>query len=406
MTATEIREAAKSLLLFLALATLPVYIARHSQEMQRGKDFPEFYAAAKIVSAGRGHELYQSATQEEFQIRHFGGVGPYFNHPPFETLLYLPFAFCPPPYAHWLWFVFSLGLLFAVAWRLKGYVLKGFRWSVVLLAYLMFIPLLLDFLQGQDSVLLLLVLASTFVALKNGQEFAGGCLLACGLFKPHLVLPVLFALLPGAGRKLLAGFASVSIILLLISLEICGWNVLSAYPQFVWQSRSLPLAGIHVEQMANLHGLIVRLFPHSAPLELGLTMAGSILILWLAIRGWMAAAKYTDRTADLGFANLVMAASLVSYHLSPHDLTILLLPLTLIFNYVLLATGIPTWMRVAFIATLAVAFLPPLDLFLLREHLYAYASLPTLTLFCLSRVEIGRSAMSGKMNALQRPLMG
>jgi len=158
--------------------------------------------------------------------------------------------------------------------------------------------------------------------------------------------------------------------------------------------------------MANLHGLIVRLFPHSAPLELGLTMAGSILILWLAIRGWMAAAKYTDRTADLGFANLVMAASLVSYHLSPHDLTILLLPLTLIFNYVLLATGIPTWMRVAFIATLAVAFLPPLDLFLLREHLYAYASLPVLTLFCLSRLEISRSATSGKMNARQRPLMG
>jgi hypothetical protein len=157
------------------------------------KDVPELYAAAKIVSAGRGHELYQARTQDEFQIRYFGGVGPYFNHPPFETLLYLPFVFFSPPHAHWLWFVFSLALLFAIAWLLKGNVLKGFRWSIVLLAYLIFVPLLLDFLQGQDSVLLLFVLVSTFIALRNKREFTGGCLLACGLFKPHLVLPVLFA---------------------------------------------------------------------------------------------------------------------------------------------------------------------------------------------------------------------
>src|SRR5579864_2353107 len=126
MTALEIREAAKSLLLFVALAMLPIYIARHTREMQKGKDFPEFYAAAKIVSAGRGHELYQARTQEEFQTLYFGGVGPYFNHPPFEILLYLPFVFFFPPYAHWLWFVFSLALLFAMAWRLRRDVLKGF----------------------------------------------------------------------------------------------------------------------------------------------------------------------------------------------------------------------------------------------------------------------------------------
>jgi hypothetical protein len=399
MTATEIREAAKTLLLLLALAMLPIYIARHSQEMQKGKDFPEFYAAAKIVSAGRGHELYQAGTQEEFQIRYFGGVGPYFNHPPFEILLYLPLVFCPPPYAHWLWFVFSLALLFAMVWRLRGDVLTGFRWSVVLLGYLMFIPLLLDFLQGQDSVLLLFVLASTFVALKKGQKFSGGCLLACGLFKPHLALPVLFALVPGAGKKLLTGFALVSIILLLISVGICGWDVLSAYPRFVMQSQSLPLAGIHPEQMANLRGLMVRLFPHRAPIELGLTMVASILVLSLVTLGWATAAKCRKGMADLAFANTVTAAILVSYHLSPHDLTVLLLPLSLIFNYIFVTMGIPIWMRVALIATLAVVFLPPLDLFLLRQHSYAYASLPILTLFCLTHVEISRSAVSEKSTA-------
>jgi hypothetical protein len=99
MTAADIRPIAKNLLLFLALATLPLYIARPIPGLQKSTDFAEFYAAAKIVNAGRGHELYQSATQDEFRARYFAALGPYFNHPPFEILLYMPFAMWPPSYA-------------------------------------------------------------------------------------------------------------------------------------------------------------------------------------------------------------------------------------------------------------------------------------------------------------------
>lgn len=407
MTAKEIRGVAKNLLLLLALVVLPVYIARPSLELQKGTDFPEFYAAAKIVSAGRGYELYLNRTQDEFQVRYFGGVGTYFNHPPFEILLYLPFAFLAPPYARWLWCVFNIGLLIAVAKLLGRYVLAGHSWRVVLLFFLTFVPLLLDFIHGQDSVVLLLILVSTLVALRNRQEFAAGCLLACGLFKPHLVLPVLVALLPSAGKKLLTGFASVSIALLLLSVSICGWDVLAAYPRFVWQSQRLPLAGIHPEQMANLRGLVVRLFPHRAPIDLGLTLIGSLLVLGLAAHGRSTAEKWAKGSADLSFANVVIAATLVGYHLSPHDLTVLLLPLTLIFNYVLVTTGIPTRVRLLFGATLAIVFLPPLDLFLVREHLYAFASVPIIALFWLTHAEISRSAASGEMEKPSaRPLMG
>jgi hypothetical protein len=400
MTTAEVREVAKNLLLLLALAALPVYIAHQSPEMEKGTDFREFYAAAKIVHAGRGHELYLPGTQDEFQVRYFGGVGTYFNHPPFEILLYLPFAFWPPPYAHWLWSVFNLGLLVAVTRLLGRHVLKQYRWSTVLLLFLMFVPLLLNFLHGQDSVVLLLILVSTFVTLRNRHEFAGGCLLACGLFKPHLVLPALIALLPGTGKRLLTGFASVSILLLLLSVEICGWDVFTAYPRFIRQSQNLPLAGMHPEQMANLRGLMVRLLSHWAAIELGLTLIASLLVLWLATRGWTTAKSCATCSADLGFASVVIAATLVSYHLSPHDLTILLLPLALIFNYLIttpgIPTGIPTWMRAALITTVAVVFLPPLDLLLVREHFFAYASLPILILFWLTHMEISRTAASGE----------
>jgi hypothetical protein len=91
-----------------------------------------------------------------------------------------------------------------------------------------------------------------------------------------------------------------------------------------------------------------------------------------------------------------MAATLVSYHLSPHDLTILLLPLVLILNYIHTTSGIPTWMRAALIVTSGVVFLPPLDLLLVRAHLYVFASVPILMLFSLTRVEISRYAVGGR----------
>jgi hypothetical protein len=394
------QDKAKNLLVLLALAVLPIYIARPSLETQKGTDFPEFYAAAKIVSAGRGHELYLNRTQDEFQIRYFGGVGTYFNHPPFEILLYLPFAFWAPQNARWLWCVFNLGLLIAVARLLARHVLSGRNWRVVLLFFLTFVPLLLDFIHGQDSVVLLLILVSTLIALRNKQEFGAGCQLACGLFKPHLVLPVLVALLPRARKKFLTGFASVSLALLLLSVEMCGWGVLSGYPRFVWQSQSLPLAGIHPEQMANLRGLVVRLLPHRTAIDLGLTFIGSVLFLGLVARGWTTIRRRATASADLGFANAVLAATLVGYHLSPHDLTVLLLPLTLIFNYILTTTGIPTRTRVLIGATLAIVFLPPVDLFLVREHFYAFASVPILALLLLTYVEIGRSAASEAMKSV------
>ncbi len=404
MADTQVREFAKNLSLLLALVPLPILVANHSAEMQKGTDFHEFYAAARMVLAGRGHDLYTAAAQDEFQVCYFSGKGTYFNHPPFETLLYLPFALCSPRYAHWLWYVLSVGLLFAVAKLLVRHVLQGYDSRVVLCLFLLFVPLLLNFLQGQDSALLLLVLTSTFVALKNRQEFAAGCLLACGLFKPHLVLPVSIALLPSTGKKFLTGFASVAIILSLLSVGICGWDVFAAYPRFVWASQKLPLAGIHPEQMANLRGLILRLFPQRAPIDLGLILAASLLVLSLAIRGWITARSRSKWSVDLGFANVVIAGTLVSYHLSPHDLTILLLPLTLIFSYIRTTTAIPTRMYLALTGSLAVIFLPPLDLFLLREQMYAYASLPVLILFGLIHIEMRRCAAVGGRNAI--PALG
>jgi hypothetical protein len=384
------RTMIKNLLVLLALTALAVYFARLFPKMQTGMDFANLYVAARIVLQGCGHQLYDPALQHEFQARYFGGAGTYFVHPPFETLVYLPFSLLAPARAYLAWCLFKMLLLIAVARTLAQSVLTNWNWRALLPPALLFVPLLLDFLHGQDSLLLLFFLVSAFAALEGGKEFASGCLLACGLFKFHLVLALAIIVLLSGRKKVLAGFASVAAILLLISVAISGWEFLVSYPRFLLRFSQLPLAGVGNQQMANLRGLFGLAFPGRPGAALGLTVFSSLLVLWLAASQWIGSARHANHVVGLAFASVLIAAILASYHVSPHDLTILLLPIALIVHHVLTRSDIPHRTRTVFIATLAVLLLPPLYLISLRVHIYTYACLPILVLFGVTYAEIRR----------------
>ena len=60
--------------------------------------------------------------------------------------------------------------------------------------------MVLNFLQGQDSLLLLLVMTLAVAEMKQGRDFTAGCLLGCGLFKFHVILSFVL-LVASQGRK-------------------------------------------------------------------------------------------------------------------------------------------------------------------------------------------------------------
>ena len=389
-TAARVHSVIKNLLVLLALTVLAVYFAHLFPRMQTGMDFANLYVGAQIVLHGRGHQLYAPALQHEFQVRYFGGAGTYFVHPPFETLIYLPFSLLSPARAYLAWCLFNMLLLIAAARALAQSVLTKWSWRLLLAPALLFVPVLLDFLHGQDSLLLLFFVVSAFAALQGGKDFAAGCLLACGLFKFHLVLVlVIFVLLSGR-KKVLAGFASVAAILLLVSVAISGWGVLLSYPRFLAYFSHLPLAGVSNQQMANLRGLFGLAFPGRAPAALGLTVVSSLLVLGLAASQWVTVTRRPSHGVGLTFANILIATILASYHVSPHDLSILLLPIALIVRHLLTRSDIPRRTRAVFMATLAVLLLPPLYVISLRVHIYTYACIPILALFAVTYVEIRR----------------
>lgn len=391
--ASKKSELGKNLLLLAAIGLVSIYLAHHFPATGGGTDFPEFYAAAKIVGNGRGHDLYDPAIQRQFQIQYTGRVGTYFNHPSFEALIYLAFASWPPHRAYVLWSLLNMALLVVVARSLQHYAFTRVGWQVLLALFLVFAPVLLNLLQGQDSVLLLFFVAMSLVALTQRKEFLAGCLLACGLFKFHLVLPLALILAVNRTKKFLLGFLSLALVLALISVAVCGPTLFVAYPRFLLALPTLEFSGIHPWQMANMRGLAALFIPGWRSGSFVLTIAASLLMISIALRRSIVARRQSQAAA-LIFASAVLVAVLVSYHLSPHDLSLLLLPMSVISGYMLSSTPISTWIRTVLIASLVILYLPVLHLLLLAAHSYACAAIPILALFVSCYAELKKVSLA------------
>ena len=383
------RQIAKQILLTVLLGAIVTFFAYHFPNLEKGTDFPAFYAAARMVFEGHGNELYDRAAQDRYLLRDSGRTGIYFFHPPFEALIYLPFAVFPLPTAYALWCMVNAVLLIAVARSLATTLACPWDWWILVPLSLLFVPLLLNFFQGQDSLLLLCLLAVAVGALQRNRSFAAGCLLGCGMFKFHLVLPMATVLLILARKRFLAGFLLVVTVLALVSTAITGRTGLASYFVFLTQLTKMPLVGVHNQQMANLRGLFGTWLPAHHVVALTLVLVSSAAVLWAALQG---TARLADSSAAirLASANAVLASLLVGYHLSPHDLTILLVPLAFLAQHIVADNALRQPNKILLAITVGTLFLPPLHLLLLAKHVYTYACFPLLLLFGLVLMEMRR----------------
>ncbi len=193
------------LLLFLA-GMLPVHlvIAWNSIDLIRKgyPDFSTFYSGAGIVRQGLGRQLYDEQTQYKVQQQFAAGVkirqGPLpYIHPPFEALLFIPFTWAPYPVAFVLWDLVNLLFLVALFYILRNSVpwMGQVSVAVWILGCLAFFPVFFALLQGQDILMLVLLFGAVYVLLRRNSDLAAGCCLGLGVFRFHLVLPLVLILL-------------------------------------------------------------------------------------------------------------------------------------------------------------------------------------------------------------------
>jgi hypothetical protein len=384
------------LLLLCAVAALVGVRFSHSLQ---GTDFPDFYCAARMLADGQGHQLYNADVQRQYQARYAGRVGTLYIHPPFEALLYLAVAWLPLPRAYLLWTLLNLAFLAIAACRLTNAALP-WNWPILVAASFTFVPLLLCCIQGQDSLLLLLLIVLAFTDLRRGRAFAAGCWLALGLFKFQLILPIV--LVPTltqskpARNALAKAFILVALALMALSAAICGWSIFTAYPKFLAHLPQQAFAGILPQAMANFRGLTYFFFRQNhSPWAVAALLMLSAAALIKTLTDWKRARLCPQTSSqrspeislgefDLAFSSTILFALLVSYHLNPHDLSLCLLPIALLLHHNLARrpalAAAAKWIT---LASLGILFLPPLHLWALRAGSYALVAFPLLALFLI-----------------------
>jgi Glycosyltransferase family 87 len=365
-------------------------------------DFTIFYTAGKMLRQGLGHRLYDSALQYEVQQTFAAGVrirkGPLpFNHPPVEALIFEPLASLDYPAAYLVWSGINLAILGFLPFLLRRHIpvlaqCPAFVW---VLMFLGFFPVLVALLQGQDVILLLLLNALAFAALKRNADTLAGCWLGLSVFKFQLIIPLVLILLCWRRTKVLQSFVVIAAGLTAMSVAITGWAGALRYPGFVLHVEKFMERDRIAVDMPNLRGLLEGWsFARGFPGAHVITIAFSIgLLVWVIVkgRGRTPSSQRFERDFDLDFdlrfSVAMVTAVLVSYHAFPYDLILLVIPLLLVVNYVIATASLHRYRSRALMVPMGLLFLTPvyLLLWIRLDHFNLFATVLLLWTWGIAR---------------------
>jgi hypothetical protein len=346
-------------------------------------DFSTFRIAGKLLVSGHAHELYNLSAQADQEVNaRFRQVPLPFNHAPYEAILFAPLAFLSYAAGYAAWNLCSLALLAWMAWKMSTQLpeLGAVSPLLILVWALVYWPNAMVFLQGQDSILLAALVTAAYLAMKQGEEALAGVILACGLFKFHLILPLLFCLLLNRQMRLLKGFCTAAAVLLGLSLAMIGRSGVSDYLALLASLNHMPLAAFtKPEQMPNLRGLLSLWIPATSGWTGIAVLIASVLALLGVVR--LLPGEERGEQFDLFFACAMAATYAVSFNTYEHDMAILFPGLLLAVNAI--AGQRPLVWKIACGVTTLLLLFPPLYLRLYYARSLALMCLPVLALIVL-----------------------
>ena len=342
------------------------------ENLKRGySDFTVFYTAGTILRDGLGHQLYNNKVQYAVQ-NHFAGHIPLRNsslpyiHPPFEAAIFLPLSGLPYQQAFAVWDMLNVAALFGVAVSLRRSVgvLRSIPPWKFAIAAIAFFPVFACLLEGQDSILQLLLCGLAFNALKRKSDLLAGCWLGLAAFKFQFILPIVLLLVIWRRRSVALGFLAVAILLVLASVGLVGLENSLQYPAYVLQIVQAPgLGGVPSELLPNLHGLATGwpLFSSAA----GSWLAAVISIMVFLFAAWKGGPSPQPwpahpRQLELQFSLAIVVSGLIAWQTNLHDLSLLVLPLVLLADYCLDAKVQARGMGFALLLPVLPLFVSPL----------------------------------------------
>ena len=380
-------------------------------------DFASTLTGAYIIGQGIGTELYDQGTQQTAQNQVLGRGGsllPY-NHLPWEALLIAPFMDMPFPLIFAFWTMLA-GLAIGISLGMMDSALPVTRqvgW-VMSMAACSYLPLIRSLMLGQNSPMVLMGLCGTYVALKrNRPGWAGASLLLVALKPQVLPLVLLLVLAQGHWRAVGAFLASFGALALAV-MPLLGLDWPLKYASLLlgvagWQNA----AAINPEIMHNWRGFFTHLSEGAPGLVGLLIVAASLASVGLLAWTWLRSrhryaldrideALVLDPTRwDLLWALTVVVAVLISPHLNPHDLSLLIFPAWIVGAYAM-STVWPKWVSVAALAVLWGGYLlAPLTMYAEDPVLFV---VPSVLLMAAGALLLAWQAALGRWRAAVVPL--
>jgi hypothetical protein len=292
-----------------------------------------------MVRTGHASQLFDYAAQKHFQDTLVSPepIALPFIRPAYQALLFAPFSIFPYRIAYFLFLALNATLL-AISFRLLRPWMSNlagvWEWFSVAL-FISFLPVGAALMQGQDSILLLLLLSAAMVMLRRGSDFWTGMFIGSALFKFQIAIPIGFLFLCWRRRRVFGGFCTASAALVMLSVWITGLAQAKLYIVSLFSIstglRSAPNQLHYPEPtnlMMNLHGLIYGVSEgHSSLWSVAIStlLASSLLLLWVALSG-------SHRPGPDQMVLAIASAVLVSFHIFIHDLAILEIPILMSLN--------------------------------------------------------------------------
>jgi len=216
-TGSTLHRIAGAVLVALALAVILVFASGSGSGTVSGRlggDYPEFYAAGKLVDHGHADRLYdldaQTAAQAPY-IGHDGGVLA-FGYPPHVAWVYGLLARLPYRLS---WLVHTALMALAAAASivlLQPFLqrLRGFTLPLIALA-LTFLPLAVGSMLGQNTALTMVILCAAARLFHERRELSAGLVLGLLLYKPQLAAPLLLLLFAALSWRAVVGVATTAV---------------------------------------------------------------------------------------------------------------------------------------------------------------------------------------------------
>jgi hypothetical protein len=318
-------------------AEIPSWLSLGSHRYALQSDLRVVYTPGYMLRTGQAKDIYDFAAVSRNQnekIAPDNGALP-FLHPAYEAVLFMPLSFLPYRAAYVVWAGVNFAILalvhFLLRPRLPDLSAVGPKWILPALL-LGFMPIAFTIMEGQDSLVLLLILVLAYRRIGSNQLQAG-ILLGLGMFRFQVLLPIVALFLLWRSLKFVVGWVVGSLAVLGVSAVITGVGAQIQYARLLRQMTRVSGFWLLLGRMPNLRGLF-------AAYDFGMVPLALVSLSVFLVAAMLGARLNPEQRLPLA----VSVSALVTYYLFLHDLSVLALPVLLAINQ---AIGRADWLRAA-----------------------------------------------------------